>query len=142
MKTSRSLITTPFLLSGALTLLTLGCGGDSSGGSMASKGKKIYEVQCLMCHQAEGEGIPDLQPPLAASEVVLGDPGRLVHWIVGGSAAKEGQSEYSNFMPPFSMLSDEDVAAVVTYIRTSFGNQATPLEPAQVTTLREELAAD
>ena len=55
-------LATPLHLFGALALLTLGgcSGGSGSGDPLIAKGEKIYKVQCLMCHQAEGEGIPDL----------------------------------------------------------------------------------
>ncbi len=126
----------------ALTALT-GCGGAEKGSTsedpLVATGEKIYRIQCLMCHQAEGEGIPDLQPPLAGSEAVTGEVEPLVHWILGGSAAKQGPSEYSNFMPPFELLSDDDVAAVATYIRTGFGNQAARVEPSEVAAARAKL---
>jgi hypothetical protein len=99
------------------------------------KGKKIYETRCLVCHQSDGGGVPNMNAPLDGSSNVVGNNiGRLVKII------KEGYSEkialdgyyYSNVMTPNPDFKDADIANVLSYIRTSWSNKATKITVAQV----------
>lgn len=100
-----------------------------------AKGKKIYETRCLVCHQSDGGGVPNMNAPLDGSTNVVGNNiGRLVKII------KEGYSEkivldgyyYSNVMTPNPDFKDADIANVLSYIRTSWSNKASKITVAQV----------
>ena len=103
------------------------------------RGKKVYETYCLACHQADGTGVPRLNPPLAKTTYVTGDKKRLVEIILKGLDAEiEINGEYySNVMAPHDFLKDEEVADVLTYIRNSFGNKASLVTTAEVKKIRE-----
>ena len=101
----------------------------------AADGGQIFATQCAACHQPTGAGIPGVFPPLAGSEWVVGKE-RLVVQIVlhglTGSIAVKGTT-YASVMPPFGdKLSDEEIAAVATYVRGAWGNGASALDPKTV----------
>lgn len=108
-------------------------------------GKNIYQREgfCATCHQADGQGLPVAGfPPLANSEWVNGNPERLIditlHGIMGPLDVNGVRYDGHVPMTPFKgMLSDEETAAVLTYIRNSFGNQASIINSAQVKKIRE-----
>jgi mono/diheme cytochrome c family protein len=106
------------------------------------KGKAIYEQTCLACHQADGGGVPGMNPPLANSPYVQGPAPKLIGIILNGlndGVEIEGES-YSNPMPAFtSVLKDEEIADVLTYLRCHFGNKAGPIKPVQVSRIRQGL---
>ena len=101
-------------------------------------GEKVYRTQCALCHQADGGGVPDLQPALAGSPIVLGDPAILIEVIEKGSNATSLQSResYGNAMAGYSHLSDEELSAVASYVRNAFGNQAPEVSEQDVSSLR------
>ncbi|CAN5552300.1 hypothetical protein BH23BAC1_BH23BAC1_12220 [soil metagenome] len=89
-------------------------------------GEKLYLQHCASCHRPDGEGIPELVPPLAQSEWVTGDKGRLIQTLLQGLSEPitvRGET-YEQEMPPFAILPDEEIASILTYIRQSFGNEA------------------
>ncbi|MBW3630298.1 MAG: cytochrome c [Gemmatimonadetes bacterium] len=93
-------------------------------------GQQQYTVTCAACHQASGEGIPGLARTLVGSRWVLGNPAQLIRIGLHG---KEGEM----LMPPVGgALSDEQLAAVLTYIRRSWGNVASPVSPTEVREVR------
>lgn len=90
------------------------------------RGKKVYQQYCNACHQADGSGVPGLNPPLDKTAYVLGNKTKLIQIILKGMNTHEeidGET-YSNVMPPFKFLQDQQVSDVLTYIRNSFGNKA------------------
>ncbi|HVZ98537.1 MAG TPA: cytochrome c [Chitinophagaceae bacterium] len=98
------------------------------------KGKKVYEKNCLTCHQANGGGVPRMNPPLINAGFVKGDKKKLIQWVLKGSVEKvpiDGQY-YSNNMPPQASLKDEDIADVLTYIRNSFQNKGSAVTANEV----------
>lgn len=102
-------------------------------------GRKIFLTSCSSCHQSEGTGVPGAFPPLAGSEWVTGDEGRLLRVILHGLTGpiEVNGEEYAGTMPPFGgALSNADVAAVATYIRASWGNEAQPVSVADVARIR------
>lgn len=108
-------------------------------------GRAVYARTCLACHQDNGDGVPGAFPPLAGSEWVNGDkmiPTKIVLKGLHMPITVKGQT-FNSVMPPFeSMLKDEEVAAVVKYIRTSWGNQNSEFpSKEEVAKLREELKA-
>jgi mono/diheme cytochrome c family protein len=104
----------------------------------APKGKEVYTQFCLSCHQPDGDGVPNLNPPLINTSYVLGDKKKLITWVLKGTTDKveiDGQT-YSNNMPPQNFLSDEQLSSVLTYIRSSFGNKASAITAADVKEVR------
>jgi len=110
----------------------------------APDGKKIFAATCAACHQANGQGIPEKYPPLAGSEWATGDEARLLRIVLQGLTGDvEVQGEtFSGAMPPWGpTLKDADIAAVLTYVRSSFGNKAAAVSPATVAQVREATKA-
>ena len=106
-------------------------------------GKKLY-VTCASCHQASGLGAPGIFPPLAGSDWVTGSEERLIsillHGLKGPLTVK-GVTYGAAAMPAFGKgsgydLSDEKVAAVLTYIRQEWGNEAGLIDTSLVTEIR------
>jgi len=90
-------------------------------------GKKIYETRCLVCHQSDGGGVPNMNPPLDGASNVNGkDIARLVKIIRNGydeRIALDGMC-YNNAMTANPDLKEDAIADVLTYIRTSWSNKA------------------
>ncbi len=107
-------------------------------------GGQLYTAHCVACHQATGAGLPGVFPPLAGSEWVEGKPdvlARIVLHGVTGELTVNGV-KYNGLMPTFKdKLSDAQIAAVVSHIRTSFGNSAGEVDEATVKAEREATAA-
>lgn len=99
------------------------------------KGKKIYETRCLACHQADGGGVPNMNAPLDGSSNVVGNNiARLVKIIRGGYSEKIALDGYyyNNVMTANPDLKDEDIANVLSFVRTSWSNKASKVTVAQV----------
>ena len=109
-------------------------------------GKRQYELACITCHQANGQGVPGVYPPLAGSEWVEGSEDRVVNIVVHGLKGPvhvKGTAYGAAVMPAFGQVpgsgynwSDEKIAAVLTYVRQEWGNTAGPIETARVTEIR------
>jgi mono/diheme cytochrome c family protein len=120
----------------------------SAGNDIFVKGRKVFENYCMLCHQSTGNGLPGQFPPLAGSEWVLApDPGRLIRLVLDGMqgpiTVKGQQFPASSAMPPWKdLLKDEDIAAVLTYIRGNqeWVNNAPPVTADQVKAVREKVA--
>jgi mono/diheme cytochrome c family protein len=102
-------------------------------------GKQLY-TQCAACHQQTGQGVPGAFPPLDGSERVMGDPANfariLLHGLEG-DVVVAGES-YNGVMPAWKdRMSDEEIAAVMTYVRTAWSNEAPAVDPSVVADLRE-----
>lgn len=109
---------------------------------LKADGGQLYTANCVACHQATGAGIPGVFPPLSKSEFVdAKDPGVMVRIVlhgVHGPLTVEGV-KYDGEMPHFQdKFSDEEVAALVTHVRSSFGNAASAIDAAEVAKIREE----
>ena len=102
-------------------------------------GERVYQQTCSACHQADGSGVGGVFPPLAGSEWVSGEKGRLVRIImhgVTGPITVAGE-EYESMMPPWGgALGDAEIAAVATYVRASWGNQGDAVTAAEVAAIR------
>lgn len=103
-----------------------------------STGKAVYQQYCLSCHQADGGGVPNLNPPLIKTAYVLGDQTRLINILLKGMSTGVviDDEEYTNPMPPLNFLSDEQIANVLTYVRNNFQNKASAVTVAQVKMVR------
>jgi mono/diheme cytochrome c family protein len=114
-----------------LTGLSLGAAAQTT--KPDEVGKVVYEQYCLACHQIDGSGVPQLTPPLINTDYVKGDKTKLINVILKGLQGVEVEGEmYDNPMPPFDYLSDEEVAAVLTYIRSNFSNKASAIKKEDV----------
>lgn len=106
----------------------------------AIDGAQVYTAQCLACHQATGQGLQGVFPPLAGSEWVTGKaslPIQIVLHGVTGTMTVKG-TQYSGLMPTFKdKLNDEEIAAVINHIRTQFGNSADTVDAAKVGEARQ-----
>ena len=100
--------------------------GDLSQDALMTAGEKVYKSNCTVCHKDAGTGMPPAFPSLVGSPVVTGDPATQIAQIISGK----------NAMPPFGHLSDQDIAAVVTYTRNSWGNDTGVVQPADVAAQR------
>jgi cytochrome c oxidase cbb3-type subunit II len=101
----------------------------------AARGEKLYAANCSACHQASGEGVPGAFPPLKGSPVVnRDDASKHMHVVLDGlQGARVGGVVYGNAMPPFGeTLGDADIADIVDYVRSSWGNHGKPVTAAQV----------
>ncbi len=107
-------------------------GGSTSGA--AGKGGQIFTQNCASCHQANGQGQAGVFPALAANKDVTGDAKPIIHTLLYGLQGKviDGKS-YGAQMPAWKgQLSNADIAAVITYIRSSWGNKASAVTEADV----------
>jgi mono/diheme cytochrome c family protein len=107
-------------------------------------GAQIYANTCAACHQPNGAGKDEQFPPLAGSEWATGPEGRIVRIVLHGLTGEidvEGQL-FSGLMPPLgAALKDDEIAAVATYVRSSWGNKASAVTPATVARIRKEHAS-
>ena len=105
----------------------------------AVDGGTIFAANCAACHQANGQGLPGVFPPLAGSAWVVGDPKVLANILLHGVSGKievAGQS-FDGMMPAFAQLSDAEIAGVLTHIRSTWGNQAEAISADFVASERE-----
>jgi mono/diheme cytochrome c family protein/glucose/arabinose dehydrogenase len=99
-------------------------------------GRAIYQNLCLPCHQANGRGLEKIAPPLVGSEFVLGPPAIPIRIVLSGKEGTVG------LMPPLGgALSDDQIAAVLTYIRREWGQTGSPIGPALVAAVRAQTAS-
>jgi len=103
----------------------------------ASPGERLYAMNCRSCHGAAGEGVRGMQPPLAGTPVPNGAPDVLLAWVMyGRRPAVLPRGVYAGVMPQFAYLTDTDLAALLTWVRGSFGNHAAPITPQMVASAR------
>jgi len=110
-----------------------------SGSYDAAKGAALYTANCSACHQASGEGLPGTFPSLKDDAVVNKDDAtKHIDVVLNGMHdARVGGVVYTSVMPPFAAtLSDADIAALIDYERSSWGNHGKLIVAAQVSTER------
>lgn len=110
-----------------------------------SAGQDLYQ-RCVTCHQANGEGLTGAFPPLAGSEYATAAnpsvPIQIVIRGMQGSVTVKGV-QYNGVMPPYGLgieMSDDEVAAVLTHVRSSWGNNAPAITPQEVAAVRAQAA--
>lgn len=105
-------------------------------------GEQVFTTVCAACHQANGKGLPGAFPSLVGSEWVTQDPETPIRIVIAGLSGpiKAADTEVNSMMPPPPGLDDEKIAAVLTYVRKSFGNSADAVTPDQVAAVRANLA--
>ena len=98
--------------------------------ALAEVGAKIYAANCTACHQANGKGVPGAFPALDGSKIVTGPPDAQLALILNGKAGTA--------MASFKHLSNTDIAAVIAYTRTAWGNKVEQfVQPADVKVARK-----
>jgi mono/diheme cytochrome c family protein/glucose/arabinose dehydrogenase len=96
-----------------------------------AEGQEVYKTLCIACHQPDGQGLEKVAPPLAGSKWVTGPAGYAARIVLHGKDGPAG------LMPPLGFtVNNNQIAAVLTYIRRSWGNQASPVEPYLVQEIR------
>jgi mono/diheme cytochrome c family protein len=114
---------------------------EATAGGANEKGAGVYARICASCHQPNGQGIPGVYPPLAGSELLQGDPSIPIRIVLHGFQGRieRGGKVYNGVMAAWGgVLSDEDIAAVLTYTRSSWGNSAPEVTPEQVREVRQK----
>ncbi len=147
------------LVLGALALQACGPAGDQSGqtgadtavhdaevaaGAMVdimARGETVYLANCAACHQPNGQGLAGAFPPLAASDYLLGERRQVMQAALFGLSGPITVNgvDYNGVMPSMGYLSDEDLAAVLTYVFGSWGNSGAAVSVEEVAALRAEL---
>ena len=100
-----------------------------SADELKALGEKLYAANCLACHQATGKGVPPAFPALDGSKIATGPKGAQIALVLAG---KQGTA-----MASFARLSDTELAAVITYTRTAWGNKAGEVQPSEVKAARK-----
>jgi mono/diheme cytochrome c family protein len=118
----------------------------SEADALLAQGRKVYNTYCTACHQPNGRGLPGQFPPLAGSDWVQTEgPNRIIRIVLNGLQGPivVNGTEFNNVMLPWrDQLTDQDIAAVVTFVRANkeWGNNAGPAAPAQVKAIRDATA--
>ncbi len=131
-------------IAAAVFVVLAACGGDKAASDTAAAGttataaagptgESLYQQRCVTCHQLNGQGTTGVYPPLAGSEYAtaanVAVPIRIVLHGIQGPITVKG-AEYNSLMPAFGIgidMPDAQVASLLTYIRTSWGNAASPV---------------
>ncbi|HEU5133916.1 MAG TPA: copper-containing nitrite reductase [Steroidobacteraceae bacterium] len=114
---------------------------SSADSAIHAQGKEVYEKICTVCHQSDGRGMAGVFPPLAKSDYLMHDSERAIRVLLEGLQGPitvNGQT-FNGVMPNFS-LSDAEIAAVLSYVRTNFGNSGAPVAAVDVQRVRALLA--
>ena len=103
-------------------------------------GKQLYAAQCVACHQASGQGLAGVFPPLDGSEWVMGDERIVANILLHGIAGEitVAGTTYKGNMPPFKQLGDAELAAVASHVRSTWSNKALPIKPELIAQERKD----
>ena len=106
-------------------------------------GERVFNQNCVACHQKEGQGIPGAFPPLDGTRWVSGREERLVGIVLNGlmGPIEVKGAQFNSVMAPLGHLSDEDVAHVLTFVRQAWSNESPAVEPETVTSVRADIGA-
>ena len=107
-------------------------------------GQQLYMTRCMSCHQVNGQGIMGVFPPLDGADWVTGDKGRLARIVLHGMTGemKVKDQVYSGAMPPWGpVLKDDEIAAILTYVRSSWSNDADAVTADEVAKIRTASSA-
>ena len=116
-----------------------GPGASTRADSSADRGAVLYAQNCVPCHRENGEGVPKVFPSLSGSPAVAGDPVDLAQWVLSQKRpASIPAGRYPTQMLLFGWMNNEDAAALLTYIRSHFGNSSSPVDSALIAKSREK----
>jgi len=93
-----------------------------------------YKRHCLACHQRDAGGVPGMYPPLAGNKVVSGDKNALIDIMLNGMSGEievDGE-KYNGIMASYKNLSDQEIANILNYIRSNFGNSGEVIKPSEI----------
>lgn len=103
-----------------------------------AEGRTAYHSLCAPCHMRNGSGAPGLNPPLRNTDWVMGDKERLIGVMLNGLNEEieiDGEF-YNNQMASFAYLDDQQIAAILTFVRHEFGRKASPISTEEVAAAR------
>jgi len=105
-------------------------------------GGALFNGTCSVCHQANGEGMPAVFPPLAKSDFLAADINRAIGIVLNGrsGAITVNGKDFNSVMPPMSQLNDDEIAHILTYVLASWGNPGGKVSADQVATVRRSTA--
>ena len=129
-----------FFLIPVASIVLIGMTTQQIDKKVMDRGKKVYSQYCSPCHQADGSGVPGLNPPLEKTTHVLGNKSALIKIILKGLNTHEeiNGETYNNVMAPHNHLTDQQISDVLTYVRNSFGNKASLVTIAEVKSVRSK----
>jgi nitrite reductase (NO-forming) len=101
-------------------------------------GEARFTGTCSVCHQANGQGLPNVFPPLARSDFLMADKQRAIGIVLNGLTGKVtvNGGEFNSVMPPMSQLNDDELANILTYVRNSWGNSGETVTADEVQQVR------
>ncbi len=112
-----------------------------SGNPLVAQGREVYGRTCTACHQPTGAGTPGQFPPLAGSDWVnAAGPDRIIRIVLNGiqGPLKVNSTDWNNVMVPWKdTLKDEEIAAVISFVRQEWGNKAGAVKPEEVKAVRD-----
>lgn len=104
------------------------------------KGNRLYNANCMACHQSEGQGLSNIFPPLAKSDYLMADRTRAIQQVLEGSEGPMVVNGVTyNSVMPAQLLDDQEVAMVLTFVMNSWGNTAEMVTPEEVSRIRGSL---
>jgi len=116
-----------------LLVAVIAAGASAPSRAEGAEGKALFLKNCAACHQATGKGIPGAFPALAGNKFVQGKSSEVATVLLKGRGG----------MPDFSdSLSDQEISTILSFVRSSWGNQAAPLSEAEVVALRDVLQVE
>lgn len=106
----------------------------------SAQGEALYTARCGACHQADGRGLPAAFPPLAGSSWLVQDPETPIRIVLLGlsGSIEVGTSKFDGAMPMLG-LPDDEIAHILSYVRSAWGNAASAVEEADVARVRAAL---
>lgn len=125
-----------------LLMALISCGGNKKPAeeTAVNPGQEIYLKYCMACHQASGSGVQGMYPTLQKTDWVNGDKTRLINLLLNGQQGEitvNGQV-FRGVMPTHQFLTDAQIADVLTYVRSNFGNSSVAVLPEEVAPLRQK----
>lgn len=104
-----------------------------------SAGAQLYAKYCLTCHQADGNGVRGQFPPLAGNAKITGPSSDVIRIVLFGleGPITVNERDYNQLMPAQGYLTDEQIASILSYIRSNWGNKAPPVTPNDVAKTRK-----
>ncbi len=111
-------------LSAVVTATKAAASGTLTQDDQIKAGQQLFGGTCSVCHQANGEGLAGVFPPLAKSDYLAADPKRAIRTVLHGLTGKVtvNGKEYNSVMPPMNQLNDDEVANILTYVLNTWGN--------------------
>ena len=129
-------------LAAVTTAASAHAAGTLTKAEQIAAGKQLFSGTCSVCHQANGEGLANVFPPLAKSDYLAADPKRAISIVTHGLNGKVTVNghEYDSVMPPMAQLTDDEVANILTYVLNTWDNPGGQISKEEVSKVRAEPA--